>query len=148
MRQCVLLLVLSIPAAGQSIRFFTVGDLQCGLVKRAPDQVQLYCYGPGRVLRHNSISTVYPITDVSAALEIRYEYGLDRVKVLLNLVAGGIWYEVISTAQGFVGTLVDVFGAVGLGCGLPVDSPRYQWTVGAKSCTGAWRDEWLNCCVG
>lgn len=151
MLKCVLLLMIATGLQAQSLKTFTVGALQCGLVKRGADSVQVYCYGPGLVIFYNSLAKVVPYSqnpDIKPGLIIAYGYGPDSFAIYLNLVTTGIYYELAGTGALATGVLVDIFASAGAGCGLPVNAPRFQWTAGGLSCFTAWADAWLDCCTG
>lgn len=145
-----------LPSIAQSLRMFNTGLLQCGIVKRAADQVQTYCYNSqSKLLLHNTINTVYqPQSALDAAasnrsgLIVTYQYGLDNFAAFFNVQNSIIHYEVATNTVGFTGALVDVVGSIGLGCGRPKENPRFSWTADNLSCISTWiAPDWLSCCA-
>lgn len=144
-----LLLFAALGLEAQSFVPFQAGSLNCGLVERASNSVQLYCRDANLVLVYNTIQNIGPTTDVPG-LTVKFILGgTDGFWAIFNIQNNIIQYEIISNTS-LVGILTNVYGATGQACGLiKPDSTNFIWTVDpSKQCITIWADAWLDCCAG
>ena len=144
-----LLLFAALALSAQSYVPFKAGALSCGLVERASNSVQVFCYDANRTLLYNTIQTIGPTTDIPG-LTIKFIWGgTDGFWAVFNVSNNIINYEIISNTS-LVGILTSIYGATGQGCSLiSPASPNFTWKVDpSKQCTTTWADAWFDCCAG
>lgn len=148
MRKSLISFLFAAPLFAQSFIPFQAGSLNCGLVERASNQVQVYCRDANSTLVYNTIQTVGKTTQ-DPGLTIKFiNSGTDGFWAIFNVVNNIIQYEIISNVS-LVGQLTFIYGATGACQLIDMQTPNFVWTANSKSCTTVWSNStWLDCCLG